>query len=150
MRECNCKNWSKAIKSHRTKFMDVSNKLLYFWWKGCYYLLKMRIAELRKGLAGCSEKKIPCASGVSDVRCPASSKRLHFWTRCSESHFAPRSPIKCMMKDCKPTCIYKRTAVTSGLAVWGVGLRSFAFWDCGFECCGVGHVCLLWVLCVVR
>ena len=82
------------MNSHRTKFMDMSNKLIYFWWNSYFYLLNTRIAELRNGPAECSEKKNPCVSRASDARCPASSKRLHFWTRCSESHFAPRNPVK--------------------------------------------------------
>ena len=44
----------------------------------------------------------------------------------------------------------ERIADPSGRAVWGVGLRPLAGWDCGFEF-GWGDECVsLWTLCVVR
>jgi len=36
-----------------------------------------------------------------------------------------------------------------GRAVWGVDLRPFACWDCGFESHRGMDVCLLWALCVL-
>ena len=48
------------------------------------------------------------------------------------------------------TC-YTSHADPSDRAVWGVGLRPFACWDCGFESRrGHGCLCLLRVLCFVR
>ena len=41
------------------------------------------------------------------------------------------------------------TADSSGRALWGVGLRPFAFRDCGFESRWGHWFCLLWMLCVV-
>jgi hypothetical protein len=65
----------------------------------------------------CSEKKNPRASRGSDARCPASSKRLHF-LRAVPSHTLHRViQQNFMVKDCKATCIYKRTAITSDRAV---------------------------------
>jgi len=42
-----------------------------------------------------------------------------------------------------------KVAGPSGCAVYGVGLRPLACWDCGVES-HRGHGCQLWVLCVVR
>ena len=45
--------------------------------------------------------------------------------------------------------VIMQLAGPSGRAVWGLGQRPLACWDCGFES-RRGHVCLLWTLCVVR
>jgi hypothetical protein len=46
-------------------------------------------------------------------------------------------------------CVYVK-ADPIGRAVWGVGMRPHACWDCGFESHRGRDVCLLWVLYVVR
>jgi len=45
--------------------------------------------------------------------------------------------------------IHTRTG-TSGRMVWGVGLRTLACWDCGFESRRGMDVCLLWVLYAIK
>jgi hypothetical protein len=40
-----------------------------------------------------------------------------------------------------------QNADPGGRAVYGVGLRRFAWWDCGFESLRVMHFCLFWLLC---